>query len=87
LAASSVYARAVRKAAEVLGGREKLARLLQVPVAEIEKWLADEKKPPRELFLRVVDVIVDDGAAANGEPGGEPPAPRESAAGSAAFFD
>ena len=58
--APSVYSRAVRKAAELLGGREKLSRTLQVPLAEIEKWLADKGKPPREIFLRVVDLIIDD---------------------------
>lgn len=75
---SNVYARAVRRAAELLGGRDNLARTLQVPLGEIEKWLAEEKKPPRELFLQVVDIVIDDGGTPAGEPG-EPPAPRESA--------
>jgi hypothetical protein len=56
---ASVYSRAVRKAAELVGGRAELARMLQVPVEEIEKWLAEERQPPREAFLRMVDVIVD----------------------------
>lgn len=77
----------MRRAAELLGGRDNLARALQVSLAEIERWLSGERKPPRELFLRVVDIIIDDGAAAQGEPGAEPPAPRESAPGSAAFSD
>lgn len=86
--AASVHARAVRRAVELVGGRDKLAAALQVPRAEIERWLADEKRPPREHFLRVVDIIIEDGAAARGESDGpEPPAPRESAPGSAAFFD
>lgn len=85
---ASVYARAVRRAAELVGGRDKLASALQVPRAEIDKWLADEKKPPRDMFLRVVDLIIDDGRPAGGDPGlPDPPAPRESAAGPTAFFD
>jgi hypothetical protein len=56
---ASVYSRAVRKAAELVGGRAELARMLQVPLEEIEKWLAEERQPPREAFLRMVDVIVD----------------------------
>jgi hypothetical protein len=76
----------VRRAAELVGGRETLARTLQVPLGELEKWLSGERKPPREVFLRVVDIIIDDGAA-RGEPGAEPPAPRESAAGAAAHPD
>ena len=73
--APSVYSRAVRKAAELVGGREKLSRTLQVPLAEIEKWLADQAKPPREIFLRVVDLIIDDnGVADPSAPADAPPA-------------
>ena len=75
---SSVYSRAVRKAAELVGGRERLARTLQVPLSEIEKWILGEKKPPRELFLRVVDLIVDDSAAPGDTPG-DPPAGKDAA--------
>src|SRR3954462_2732021 len=56
--AISVYSRALLKAAELLGGRNELAQVLQVPAAQIEKWIADETKPPREIFLRVVDIIL-----------------------------
>ena len=87
MASTSVYSRAVRKAAEMLGGREKLARTLQVPVAEIEKWILGERKPPRELFLRVVDLLIEDSAGSDDSPG-DPPSGREAAGGSqAAMFD
>lgn len=69
---TSVYSRAVRKVAE--GGRERLARTLQVPASEVEKWILGEKKPPREIFLRVVDLIIEDSAAP-----GDPPAGRDAA--------
>ena len=74
---ASVYSRAVRKAAELAGGREELARTLQVPVAEIEKWILGEKKPPREVFLRVVDLLIEDSAGSDSP--GEPPAGRDAA--------
>ena len=74
---TSVYSRAVRKAAEMVGGRERLARTLQVPLSEIEKWILGEKKPPRELFLRVVDLIVEDSAAAGDA--GDPPTGKDAA--------
>ncbi|HYR35913.1 MAG TPA: hypothetical protein VEQ87_16600 [Burkholderiales bacterium] len=78
--APSVYSRAVRKAAELLGGREKLSRTLQVPLAEVEKWIADKGKPPREVFLRVVDLIIDDtGIADASGPADAPPAKDASA--------
>lgn len=82
----SVYSRAVRKAAELAGGRDNLARKLQVPLAELEKWLADKGKPPRELFLRMVDLILDDNRASDGTPADAPP-PRDCAAGPSAWRD
>jgi hypothetical protein len=61
---SSVYARAVRKAAELAGGNAELARVLQVPRDAIEKWIVGEGMPPRDIFLRVVDIVIDGAAAA-----------------------
>ena len=85
--ASSVYSRAVRKAAELLGGREKLSRTLQVPLAEIEKWLADKGKPPREIFLRVVDLIIADNGVADAGPSDAPPAKDCAPGASPAWLD
>lgn len=50
----------MRKAAELLGGRDQLAAHLGVKADEIEKWLTSTRPIPRELFLRVVEVILDD---------------------------
>jgi hypothetical protein len=51
--ASSVYSRTLQKAADLLGGRKKLARVLRVPTKDLETWIADEAKPPLNVFLRV----------------------------------
>jgi hypothetical protein len=75
--AASVYSRALAKAAELLGGRAELARMLQVPIADIERWLADEGKPPRELFLRVVDIILDETGGGGTDDTSEPPRGRD----------
>lgn len=83
---ASVYSRAVRKAAELLGGREKLSRTLQVPSAEIDKWIAGEAKPPREIFLRIVDLILDE-TTASGEAGDREPPPSRDAAGATPYLD
>ena len=64
---ASVYSRALRRAAEFLGGPDQLARVLRVPKDELDKWLTGDAKPPREVFLRVVDIILDEASAA-GEP-------------------
>ena len=75
----SVYSRALAKAAELVGGRAQLAQVLQVPSAEIDRWIADEAKPPREIFLRIVDIILDETSASGDGDSGEPPRGRDAA--------
>lgn len=73
----TVHSRAVRKAAEMVGGRERLARVLQVPAEEIDKWIVGDKKPPRDIFLRVVDLLIEDSAGADAA--ADPPAGKDAA--------
>ena len=75
--AASVYSRALAKAAELLGGRAELARMLQLPIADIERWLADDGKPPREVFLRVVDIILDETGGGGTDDPSDPPRGRD----------
>lgn len=63
------------------GGRAELARTLQVPQADVDKWILGEKKPPRDVFLRVVDLLIEDSAGT--DPSGEPPVGRDAAGASA----
>jgi hypothetical protein len=77
---ASVYSRALLKAAELVGGRDRLAKILQVPRADIDRWIADEAKPPREIFLRIVDLILDESRPA-GEADDKPEPPARDAAG------
>jgi hypothetical protein len=77
--AASVYSRALAKAVELLGGRPELSRILQVPLSDIERWLADDGKPPREVFLRIVDIILDETSAAGEGDASEPPPGRDAA--------
>jgi hypothetical protein len=77
---ASVYSRTLQKAAELVGGQRKLARQLRVPLAELEKWIADKDEPPTAVFLAAVDLVLEETAPpAGGSGSGEPPAPRESA--------
>ena len=76
---ASIYSRAVTKAAELLGGRAELGRVLQTPVAEIDRWITEEAKPPREMFLRVVDIILDETSAGVADEPSEQPPDREAA--------
>ena len=56
----SVYSRTLRRAAELMGGRRQLARYLHVPMAELERWIADEAMPPTGIFLKTVDYIIEE---------------------------
>jgi hypothetical protein len=78
--ASTVYSRTLRKAAELIGGRAKLCRHLRVPMAKLEQWIDDKAVPPIAIFLRAVDVVVEDTAAPADSGPGEPPAPRDCSA-------
>ena len=77
-----VYSKTFAKAAELLGGEKALARELRVPAADLNKWIAGSAKPPLSIFLRVIDLVLDETAPQGGlsEPGGGEP-PREACAG------
>jgi len=77
--AASVYSRALQKAAELCGGRDKLCRVLQLPKADVDRWIADEAKPPRDIFLRVVDLILDETAPSSDAADRDAPPPRDAA--------
>jgi hypothetical protein len=74
------------RAAELVGGRDKLARVLRVPISELDKWIAGDAKPPREVFLRVVDLILDETGPASGGTDAQDPTPPREAAGSSEHY-
>ena len=82
---ANVYSRALLRAAELAGGRDKLAYTLRVPKAEIDHWIAGESKPPREVFLRVVDLILDETAGEGSDTPDAPP-PRDAAGSSERYI-
>ena len=77
--AVSVYSRTLQKAAELLGSRAKLCRVLQVPAAELQKWIDDKAAPPLGVFLRAVDLIIDETPPQAASEPADPPAPRDAA--------
>ena len=61
MAKASIYSRTLQKAAEKLGGERALARYLKVPLADLFVWMSPGSvPPPRDVFLRAVDVVLDD---------------------------
>jgi hypothetical protein len=77
--APSVYSRTLQKAAELIGGRGRLCRHLQVPMSDLQKWIEDQAVPPIGIFLRAVDLVIQETpppAGGDGGPG-DPPAPHD----------
>ena len=77
---TKVYSRTFQKAAELYGGQKKLARYLQVPLADLEKWIAGGATPPHAAFLKAIDLVLDEtpSPAAGSDPD-DPAAPRDCA--------
>ena len=85
--ASKVMSRTFQKAAELAGGQKQLAKRLRVPQAELQKWIAGGGEPPMAIFLKAVDLVLEETPypAGSSEPG-DPSPPRESAAGKDSRF-
>jgi hypothetical protein len=54
-----IHRRALRRAAEILGGNEQLRAHLGVTEADFATW-KDLHELPRTVFLRLVDIITDE---------------------------
>jgi hypothetical protein len=80
--ASKVMSRTFQKAAELAGGQKNLARRLRVPLAELQKWIAGGGEPPMAIFLKAVDLVLDETPypSAGSEPD-DPAPPRDCATG------
>ena len=55
----TVYSRTLRRAAELIGGEQELARRLGVFPSHLAAWLAATTTPPIEVFLKAVDIVGD----------------------------
>lgn len=80
------YRAALAHAAGLLGGARELSDRLQVPMSDLTRWLAGQGKPSISVFLRVVDILIEEGQKSRvGLTSGEiiafpsPPEPTETA--------
>jgi hypothetical protein len=55
------YRAALVRAAELLGGAKSLCDRLHVPMSDLTHWLAGNGKPPVGIFLRVIDILIEEG--------------------------
>jgi hypothetical protein len=54
------YRAALVRAAHILGGAVALSRRLQVPMSDLTRWLAGDGRPSIGVFLRVIDVMLEE---------------------------
>ena len=59
----TVQARALQRAADILGGKEPLRAALHAPMARLDEWLAGRTTPPMDIFLKAVDIISGPGSS------------------------
>jgi hypothetical protein len=55
---STVFARTLHRACEILGGIQQLAVHLKVPAEDLQRWMEGHAEPPLDLFLAAVDVVL-----------------------------
>lgn len=55
--------RLLQRACDIAGSRERLAVRLDVEVHALEFWLSGRATPPERVFLRVVDMVLEDDIA------------------------
>jgi hypothetical protein len=56
----SVKTRTLQMAANALGGPRKLRDRLKVSSSDVAAWLNGTAEPPREIFLRALEIVLDD---------------------------
>jgi hypothetical protein len=59
LEADRVRKKALQRAAEILGGSRPLRAYLNVSAIVLATWLSGAAPPPTDVFLKVVDLIVE----------------------------
>jgi hypothetical protein len=50
---------ALRRASEILGGSPQLRSYLKVSAVALAVWMSGAASPPTEIFLKLVDLIVE----------------------------
>ena len=56
--ATNVDARALHRAAELLGGTTHLRDYLHVPTADLLRWMDGSAAAPDSVFLKAVELVV-----------------------------
>lgn len=70
----SVHAKTLQRAAEIVGGEQQLALRLKVTPSHLALWIQGIERPPGDIFLKAVDLVVDYDVLSKLPAGSEPPA-------------
>lgn len=49
--------RTLRKALEILGSEERLARALRISLDAVRKYLTDGAEVPQDIFIKALDIV------------------------------
>ena len=63
-----------------MGGHLRLCRHLKVPSTDLADWINGKGTPPLAIFLKAVDLVLDEAASGGGSDPGDPPASRDASA-------
>ena len=59
----NVYSRTLRRAAQIVGGADKLAAQLGVRPTDLALWMQGTGVPPPDVFLQAVDLVTAHGVS------------------------
>ena len=54
---ADLYKRALARAAEILGGREKLAKHLRTDLQQLQRWSSAASRPPEHALQSLVRIL------------------------------
>jgi hypothetical protein len=57
----TLFERTLKRALDIVGDEQRLARRLHVPLTDLKAWLNGDERPPSWAFLNAVDVVVGGG--------------------------
>jgi hypothetical protein len=60
---ANVYSRTLRRAAQILGGEDKLASHLRITPTDLALWIQGTGVPPSDVFLQAVDLVTAKGVS------------------------
>jgi len=59
----TLFERTLKRALDIVGDEQRLARRLRVPLGDLHAWLTGLERPTTAAFLTAVDIVVGAGDA------------------------